>query len=937
MNRPLLIALALALIPAHSHATAPDFHADIAPLLRDYCLGCHNAQDKEGGLSLDTFADLMRGGESGPAIVPGNAADSYLIRTLTKQDKPAMPPKKEPQPSAADIALMQTWVNAGAPGPAPEKDLSLRATLIVPEIAPAHQLDQPVAALALSPDGKQLAVSRHDRVQLLDAASLQPQRELAGHPGPVNAIHYAKDGTRLLTASGVPGIRGSAHLWDLTTGTLIREFGEGSRDIFYDAEFSPDETLVATAGYDRAVTLWDASTGQRRHHIEVHNGAVFDLAFSPDGKVLASASADQTLKLWNTATGERLDTLNQPEGGQHSVLFTPDGKFILAAGADKKIRKWHLLSVDKPRLNPLVHTRFAHEDDIVRLALSPDGSRLVSSSADFTLKLWSLPDLDHLHTLDNQPDLAPALALAANLTLFSGRMDGSLAQLHFPALQEPPQTAQPQPKPPPAITDSAIRHPPTELQEIEPNDTPAQAQPIVFNSHVTGAIPTPGDIDIFRFTAQAGQEWVFEINAAQSGSALDSKLEILHPDGRPVEQVVLQAVRDSWFTFRGKDSTQEGDFRLHNWMEMELNDYLYASGEVVKLWRYPRGPDSGFLVYPGTGHRHTFFHTTGLSHALGEPCYIVRPLPPGSQPSPNGLPVFTLFYENDDDPARRLGKDSFLLFTAPRDGDFLLRLSDVRGHGGPDYTYSLAARPRTEDFKLTLSTGKKLSVSPGSGSEISFSVERFDDFQGEVHIDITNLPPGFTATTPVIIEASQKTAVTCLYADPDAKAPTKAQSEAVQITASATIRGQKVTHEVGNLGPIILGPPPKVRIEILADGVSGSPRQQPGGPLELTIHPGETISAIVRADRSGGLTGEIPFGKEDSGRNLPFGTFVDNIGLSGLIILANADERQFFITAGPKWLPETSRLFHLHTTADGGQATRPVLLHIRRPDGIAGR
>ena len=936
MKRSFRLALVSALLPALAPAATPDFHADIAPLLRDYCLGCHNPQDKEGDLSLDTFADLMRGGESGPAIVPGKAAESFLVRTVTKEEKPAMPPKKEPQPSAAEVALLKAWVDAGAPGPAPEKDLSLRATLVVPDIAARHQLDQPVTALALSPDGQTLAVARHDRVQLLDATSLQPQSDLTGHPGVVNALHFSRDGKRLLTASGVAGLRGTATLWDLGTRQPVREFGEGSRDIFYDAEFSPDETRIATAGYDRAVTLWDAATGERLHHIEVHNGAIFDLAFSPDGKVLASASADQTVKLWNTATGERLDTLNQPEGEQYSVTFTSDGKFVLAAGADKKIRQWRLLSVDKPRLNPLVHARFAHEDDIVRLSLSADGKQLVSSSADASLKLWNLPALEQIRSLADQPDLAAALAPVAAQEYLVGRMDGSLERVRFGAPATTVADASTSQSAVSIAAPAAAMSAPARLTEAEPNDTPQHAPALTLPAQITGTISAPGDLDTYRFASKAGQEWVFEVNAAQSKSPLDSKLEILHADGRPVEQVRLQAVRDSWFTFRGKDSDVSGDFRVHNFLEMDLNDYLYANGEVVRLWLYPRGPDSGFNVYPGNGKRHTFFNTTALSHPLGEPCYIVQPLASGAEPKPNGLPVFQLYYENDDDSKRRLGKDSKLLFTAPQAGDYLVRLRDVRGQGGSAFTYTLTARPRAEDFKISVG-GKNPVISPGSGKELTFTVERIDDFEGEVRIDIAGLPPGFSASTPVVIEAGQMSAIGCVFAEPDAPAPVKAQWEAITVTASATIRGQKVEHALGNLGTLKLGPAPKVRIEIVADGDSGSPRQQPGGPLELTIRPGETISAIVRADRSSGLKGEIPFGKEDSGRNLPFGTFVDNIGLSGLLILADSNERQFFITAGPKWLPKTSRLFHLRTSADGNLTTRPVLLHIVPQDGLAGR
>ena len=155
-----------------------------------------------------------------------------------------------------------------------------------------------------------------------------------------------------------------------------------------------------------------------------------------------------------------------------------------------------------------------------------------------------------------------------------------------------------------------------------------------------------------------------EVDAARSRSKLDSFVEVLDAPGRRIERVLLQAVRDSYFTFRGKDDSTVDDFRLFNWEEMRLNEYLYANGEVVKFWLYPRGPDSGFLVYPGQGKRWGYFDTTPLAHALGEPCYVVQPHPPGTELIPNGLPVFPLYFENDDDAHRELGKDS--RSTSPR-------------------------------------------------------------------------------------------------------------------------------------------------------------------------------------------------------------------------------------------------------------------------------
>ena len=85
----------------------------------------------------------------------------------------------------------------------------------------------------------------------------------------------------------------------------------------------------------------------------------------------------------------------------------------------------------------------------------------------------------------------------------------------------------------------------------------------------------------------------------------------------------------------------------------------------------------------------------------------------------------------------------------------------------------------------------------------------------------------------------------------------------------------------------------------------------------------------VKVERNG-FKGSISFGNEGSGRNLPFGVIVDNLGLNGLLILDNQDEREFFITADGNTREQT-RLFHLTTGAGGGQSSRPVILHVRRP------
>ncbi len=926
------VALLVAFLGVGSHLAGAEvsYERDIVPIFRTYCAGCHNDADRAGDFSLETFAGLRAGGDKGDPLKPGDADASLLIKLLEGRAKPAMPPKDEPKLPPAELARLKEWIAAGAPGP--KRDVSILEQLVVPKVAMANRQAAPITALAFSPDGKQVAVAAGGRVELRRSPNGRARKALAGLPGKVNAVHFSPDGQQLVTAGGIPGLNGVAQLWETRSGKRVREFG-GHRDTLFDAELSPDGKVLATAGYDRTIRLWQVADGKLLRTISVHNGAIFNLAFDPTGTVLASASADQTVKLWRVSDGLRLDTLNQPQGELNAVAFTPDGRHIVAAGADKRIYLWRFVSTNGPALNPVVESRFAHEAAITAFTLSADGKSLFTAAADRSLKRWSLPDLVERRSFETQPDFVSALAAVPQRErLAVGRLDGSLKVYESKLISRVGdeemslQSGRSRQSLLTSVSTGTGMVESVRFTDTEPNDLVTQAQSVNVPTEIAGSIGRAGDVDVFRFRAEAGQELLLAINAAAAKSSLDSRIEVLTADGKPVEQVVLQAVRDSWFTFRGKDSDTPDDFRLQNWREMELNEYFYANGELVRLWLYPRGPDSGFKVYPGEGRRHTFFGTTALTHALNEPGYIVVPHPAGSKPVPNGLPVFRLNYENDDDPTREAGVDSRLLFTAPQTGDYLVRVTDTRGFGGAtNFHYTLAVRPNRPDFSVTVE-GLNTKVSPGSGRELRFVAKRREGFTGPIRVEIANLPPGFTASTPVEIEAGQMVALATLHAAADAVAPDDAADKAVKVTATAIIRGREVAHELGALGDLQLGKPPKLTVEILAGSDRAHVRETPGQPLEFTIRPGETITARVRATRHD-FKDRIELGNEDSGRNLPHGLYVDNIGLNGLLIVEGQTERDFFITAAPMALPGV-RQFHLRARGDDGQVSRSAVIRV---------
>ena len=929
-----LIACLLSVCAASAATRGWLYERDIAPILRTHCAGCHNEADREGEFSVETFASLNQGGDKGATLKPGDPEGSLLVKLIEGRAKPVMPPKDEPRVSMAELALLRQWIADGAPGP--QRDESILKHLEVPEVAVSGRVALPWTAAEYSPDGKILALGTAGRVEFRNAAGRRAQRVIEGISGKVNALHFSADGATLVVAAGITGLDGTAELFSVLTGQRLARF-EGHRDAVQDAELSPDGRWLATAGYDRSIRLWQVADHSLVWSNSVHNGAVFDLAFDPSGAVLASASADQTVKLWRVRDGLRLDTLNQPQGDLNRVLFTPDGQHVLAVGADRRIHQWRFVSRETPALNPVVTARFAHDAGIVSMALSRDGRHLVTGAIDRSLKQWRLPELQEVASWTGQPDMAAALAMpGSGDRVLAARMDGSVETLALKGdaavgsagiAATPREAKKPSPSGRSSVSSSApsLRSP-VHQAELEPNDGIRRAQPVAIPSETYGRMGRPGDVDHFAFQARAGEALTLEVRAARDGSAMDSRLEVLTSAGQPVEQAVLQAVRDSWFTFRGKDSDTVDDFRLQNWAEMELDEYLYANGEVVRLWLYPRGPDSGFKVYPGEGRRQSVFGTTPLSHALNEPAYLVKAYPAGSRPIPNGLPVFRLNYQNDDDPSRQSGTDSMLLFTAPATARYLVRVTDTRGFGGgTNHAYRLSVRPQQPDFTVRVE-GLNPKVSPGSGREIRFVATRREGFEGPIRMDLDRLPAGFTASTPVEIEAGQIRAVAVLYAAVGAADPQDAADRAIRVSATAEIQGREVRRELGDLGNVQLDAAPKVTVEILPGPDRSVVRQESGRPMELLIRPGQTITARVRADRRD-FKSRIELGGEDSGRNLPHGVYVDNIGLNGLLIVEDQTEREFFITAARKARPGT-RLFHLRANGDGGQCSQPVLLRI---------
>ena len=91
------------------------FESQIRPLLIDKCIGCHGAEKQSGGLRLDSRDALLKGGDSGTAIVPGDAANSRIVQAVRYDGELQMPP--ETPLADAQKQLVIRWIELGAPWP----------------------------------------------------------------------------------------------------------------------------------------------------------------------------------------------------------------------------------------------------------------------------------------------------------------------------------------------------------------------------------------------------------------------------------------------------------------------------------------------------------------------------------------------------------------------------------------------------------------------------------------------------------------------------------------------------------------------------------------------------------------------------------------------------------------------------------------------------
>ena len=140
------------------------FEKDILPILQKNCLACHSLTEKQGDLVLESPQGILKGGDTGPAAVPGRGAESLLLKVAAHQVEPVMPPEGNDVAAkpltSQELGLLKLWIDQGARGS------SGVATLSPQKWQALAKSVGPVYAVAVTPDGQYVAASRANQLFL---------------------------------------------------------------------------------------------------------------------------------------------------------------------------------------------------------------------------------------------------------------------------------------------------------------------------------------------------------------------------------------------------------------------------------------------------------------------------------------------------------------------------------------------------------------------------------------------------------------------------------------------------------------------------------------------------------------------------------------------------------------------------------------------------
>ncbi len=199
-----------------------------------------------------------------------------------------------------------------------------------------------------------------------------------GHSDVVESVTLSPSGEYIVSAGRDRVLK----LWHATTGREMRTF-RGHLEGVLSVTVSPDGQTIASASGDKTIRLWQLSSGKEMALLNGHSNRVLSVAFSPNGKLVASGSDDKTIILWDVKSGQRVRMLQGNREPVYSVQFSPDGKLLVSGSYDNAIRIWDHATAKE------VRSFKAHSSSLGKVCFSPCGKYVISNHRNM-IKLWQI-------------------------------------------------------------------------------------------------------------------------------------------------------------------------------------------------------------------------------------------------------------------------------------------------------------------------------------------------------------------------------------------------------------------------------------------------------------------------------------------------------------------------------------------------------------------